>query len=354
MTDLEPKPSPPRRHPIGGVSLVKWSLKAIAGIHIMGLGAVYGVMAYKAFATLFSAPEKGISGLMLVSFLAGIPFAMGLLIGYHVKRRKLVGLAGSSTLSVLSIALVVFAAGAFLREGTICIVMALPIFFVLAILGVIFAALGSFLGWSDSPKLLSVGLIIPFMLAPIEQKLPSTTLHQTVSQTIFIAAKPTTLWQHINYPLNIQAAEIRDGLAYHIGAPLPLEARTIEGKVGGLRTLRWERGVNFKAIITSWQPNQHIAWQYKFTPDSFPPGSLDEHIVIGGHYFNLESTSYTLQPEANGTRLTIQINTSVSTNFNRYADFWARFLVNDAAKTFLQFYKTRAEQQSHIASGDQL
>jgi len=327
----------------------------IAGTGIMGLGALYGVSAYKIFALLFSAPAKGISGLMLVSFLAGIPFAMGMLISYFVKRRKLAGWVGSGTLSLLSIVLVVFAAGALLREGTVCIVMALPIFIVLAILGVICTALGSLLGLSNnSPKLLSVGLFMPFMLAPLEQRLPATTLHQTVTQSIFIAAPPATIWQHINYPLNIQKAELKDGLVYQIGAPYPMEARTLEGKVGGLRALQWERGVKFAEIITAWEPNHYIAWDYKFTADSFPPGSLDEHIVIGGHYFNMESTAYALQPEANGTRLTIQVNTSVSTNFNHYADFWARFLVTDTAKTILQFYKTRAESPSPSTLGSRL
>lgn len=354
MPNLEPKPPSPYPYTLGGVNLTLWSLKMIAGTGIMGLGALYGVSAYKIFALLFSAPAKGVSGLMLVSFLAGIPFAMGMLISYFVKRRKLAGWVGSGTLSLLSIVLVVFAAGALLREGTVCIVMALPIFIVLAILGVICTALGSLLGLSNSPKLLSVGLFMPFMLAPLEQRLPATTLHQTVTQSIFIAAPPATIWQHINYPLNIQKAELKDGLVYQIGVPYPMEARTLEGKVGGLRALQWERGVKFAEIITAWEPNHYIAWDYKFTADSFPPGSLDEHIVIGGHYFNVESTAYVLQPEANGTRLTIQVNTSVSTNFNHYADFWARFLVTDTAKTILQFYKTRAESPSPSTLGSRL
>jgi hypothetical protein len=317
-------------------------LRNLIGIGIMVLGAAYGIMGYKLFDEVFTLKATS-SGIMTYAFLGGVPFCIGLINGFLAKEQRLAGWAGNGLLPLFSTALLIFSAGAFLREGTICIVMATPILLLFAVIGAITGGVVSLLGKSKSPKLLSVGLIMPFMFAPIEQRMPPKTLHQHISQSIFIAAKPETLWQHINYPLNIQREEFRDGLAYQIGAPCPIEARTLEGKVGGLRSLRWERGVKFEAVITDWQPNQYIAWTYKFAPGSFPPGSLDDHIVIGGRYFNLESTAYTLQPEGGGTRLTIQVNTSVSTSFNHYADFWARFLIDDAAKSFLHFYKVRAE-----------
>lgn len=130
-----------------------------------------------------------------------------------------------------------------------------------------------------------------------------------------------------------------------IGVPYPIEARTIDGKVGGLRKLRWERGVEFDKVITAWMPNKRIAWNYKFWANSFPPGSLDDHVVIGGRYFDLTTTSYALIPENGGTALSIEGSTSVSTNFNWYAYFWARFFIGDAEKKILQLYKVRSERQ---------
>lgn len=136
---------------------------------------------------------------------------------------------------------------------------------------------------------------------------------------------------------------MENGIAYKIGVPYPIEARTIEARVGGKRQLLWQRGVSFEEEITDWQENRHIAWKYLFTPESFPKGSLDDHVVIGGQYFDIEDTSYTLTPERNGTRLTVQVGTRVSTNFNWYADLCARYLIGDTAETILNFYKQRAQ-----------
>ena len=125
--------------------------------------------------------------------------------------------------------------------------------------------------------------------------------------------------------------------------PYPIEARTLEPRVGGKRQLTWQRGVTFEEEITAWETNRHIAWRYRFRPDSFPEGSLDDHIVVGGRYFNLEDTSYTLTPTAEGTRLEIRVTTRVTTNFNWYASWWAAFLVDDTARAILDFYKNRSE-----------
>jgi len=283
---------------------------------------------------------------MLWAFLAGVPLAIGLLIGYVAKRRKVSGARGSAALSVAALGLFVFAAGALFREGMICIVMAAPLFLVFAVVGAIVGSIAHAIAPKGAPKLLSVALVLPFLLAPIERENLPDTRHQTTRESIFIAAKPAVVWENINFPINIHPDELKGGLAYLIGVPYPIEARTISGGVGGMRELRWQRGVTFQEEITAWTPMSYIAWKYKFGPNSFPEGSLDDHIVIGGRYFDLEATSYTLSAEAGGTRLTIEVATSVTTSFNWYAGLWSRFLIDDTAKTILRFYKRRSESRA--------
>lgn len=70
------------------------------------------------------------------------------------------------------------------------------------------------------------------------------------------------------------------------------------------------------------------------------------------HRFNLENTSYTLVPEGKGARLVLVVGTRVMTNFNWYAGFWARFLVDDTARAILFFYKNRSEAPSAWATED--
>jgi hypothetical protein len=71
---------------------------------------------------------------------------------------------------------------------------------------------------------------------------------------------------------------------------------------------------------------------------------------VGGRYFKLLTTGYTLKPEGQGTRLSIDVESSVTTSFNAYAGWCAKFLVADTAQTILEFYKKRAEHESRQAS----
>ena len=308
----------------------------------MGMGAGYGILAHTIFAQSYSHAPRGESGLMLLSFLIGIPLCIGSIAVYLLQRQKKAALGFSLLLSGASISIFVFIAGALLREGFICILMALPFL-------LFFAAIGTILSWIFSKafkgidKTLRSIIFLPFLFGAVEQQADPPALVQTIARSVQIRAAPATVWRNINFPTDIQASELKEGIAYQIGVPYPVEARTLEGRVGGKRHLIWQRGVSFEEEITAWEENRHIAWKYLFGPHSFPEGSLDDHIVIGGRYFNLEDTSYTLTPEAGGTRLDLAVTFRVSTNFNWYSGVWAKFLISDTAEAILNFYKNRAE-----------
>ncbi len=357
-SDLPYQPFPPAPPHVakpapeaGSITLIRWSIIISAYIGIIGLGGLYGVSAHKLFAQVFVVKDSTGSALMMWSFLAGVPCAIGGLCAYAAAQAKRAlkaghgdqGILGASFIASLAVAFFAFAGGALMREGAICIVMALPLFFAMGILGALIAALSAMFGAKTNKKVLGFLLLFPFAAAPFEQRGTPENAYQQVNRSVFIAASPAEIWQHINFPLDIKPIELKSGFAYKIGVPYPIEARTIEPKVGGTRQLQWERGVKFEEIITAWDENRHVAWKYKFDKNSFPEGSLDDHIVIGGRYFDLEDTSYTLTPEAGGTRLSIAVKTRVTTTFNWYAGRWAEFLIDDTAKAILLFYKNRAE-----------
>ena len=344
-------------------TLMVWSAYATVLTGIIGLGGLYGVTCYKFFAEVFSVSSRGNNALMLWSFLAGVPCAIGGLCAYLASQAKRalnasepsqtneagengVGMLSAGFLATISVAFFAFAGGALLREGAICIVMALPLFIAMAVLGAIIAVIANLFAPNTKNKLLGVMLVFPFAAAPFEQAVVPDNAYQYVNRSVFIAASPDLIWQHINFPLDIKPIELESGFAYKIGVPYPIEARTIEPRVGGTRQLQWERGVKFEEEITAWDENHFVAWKYRFNENSFPQGSLDDHIVIGGRYFDLETTSYTLTPEAGGTRLSIAVKTRVSTTFNWYAGAWANFLIDDTAKAILLFYKNRAEKST--------
>ena len=45
-----------------------------------------------------------------------------------------------------------------------------------------------------------------------------------------------------------------------------------------------------RAIVSDRREHETIHWHYQFDPDSFPPGSMDDHVAIGGEYFDLLDT----------------------------------------------------------------
>ena len=350
-------PSPPpvvpkRQSESGALTLMRWSIIICIYIGIIGAGGIYGVTAFKFFAKVFALPDSGGSSLMLISFLAGVPLAIGALCAFLASLTKQALKNGepqppfalsANIIAGISGAFFAFAGGAIMQEGAICVAMALPLFVGMAVLGAIIIGIASLFGAKTKNKVLGLMLLCPFAAAPIEQNMVPENAYQQVSRSVFIAAAPAQIWQIIHQPQDIKPAEFKAGLVYKIGVPYPLSARTIEARVGGTRESYWERGVKFDEIITAWDENRHIAWVYKFDQNSFPAGALDDHIVIGGRYFNLENTAYTLTPEAGGTRLHIAIKSRVSTTFNWYAANFAQFLIDDTADALLAFYKNRAE-----------
>ena len=100
--------------------------------------------------------------------------------------------------------------------------------------------------------------------------------------------------------------------------------------------------VHFDQVVAEWTENRHVRWTYRFDDDSFPPGALDDHVRIGGRYFDLIDTEYTLTPEdAQSTLLRIRIRYRVSTDFNWYADMVARLLIGNFEEVILRFYERR-------------
>jgi hypothetical protein len=104
-------------------------------------------------------------------------------------------------------------------------------------------------------------------------------------------------------------------------------------------------GVNFSALVTDRIEDRSITWRYRFTPDSFPKGSLDEHVKIGGQYFDLYDTTFNLEAiSGNFTELEIISHYRVTTDVNFYGVPVARFIARDFMSAILRLYKLRSER----------
>jgi hypothetical protein len=142
----------------------------------------------------------------------------------------------------------------------------------------------------------------------------------------------------------ISSDELPLSLSHLIGVPKPLEGVNQEDGAKEIRYSLWERGVNFKAEVTESIPNKYIKWNYIFDENSFPKGSMDDHVAIGGRYFDLFDTSFTLKPmNENQTKLTITANYRINSAINFYAIPASRVLGVDFVQTILGLYKHRSE-----------
>lgn len=233
-------------------------------------------------------------------------------------------------------------------EGMICAIVIVPMFALMGSLGGLAMGLVCRVTNWPKPALYSFA-VLPLLLGAIEPQLPNPELISKTSRTVFIAAPAERVWHELNDVRDIRPTEVGDAWAYRIGVPMPVAAVTEQTPEGRVRKVQWQKNVHFDEVVTDWQPLKRVEWRYRFSPDSFPAGALDDHVLIGGHYFDLRDSAYTLTPREGGTELRIDVSWRVSTRFNWYADRVAHFLLGDFSEHILRFYKVRSEAAAAAA-----
>lgn len=179
-------------------------------------------------------------------------------------------------------------------EGLVCVILAVPLFVVLGGIAGLLTGLICRVTRRSRPAVYGFALL-PLLLGGFEQRLP---LPQTVlreERVLAVAAPAAVVWQQLLSARDIQPDEMNQAWMYRIGVPLPRSAIT-ESQAGTLiRHITMGKSIHFDQVATEWVPNQHVLWTYRFTKDSFPPQALDDHVRIGGAYFNVLDTRYTLR-----------------------------------------------------------
>lgn len=239
---------------------------------------------------------------------------------------------------------VLFVLGALLinYEGLICAVVIVPLMAVEGAIGGLI--MGLVCRQTNWPKqALYSFTALPLVLGVFESNLPPAERVSNIERTTFIHAPPDEVWRQIHYARDIRPEEVDHAWAYRIGVPVPLAGVTHETPEGRVRKITMGKGVHFDQIAVEWRENRFVRWTYRFYDDSFPPNAFDDHVVIGGHYFDLQDTSYALVPRGDATELTIRVHYRVSTHFNWYADAVAQVLLGNFSDVILDFYRRRSE-----------
>jgi len=236
-------------------------------------------------------------------------------------------------------------------EGAICLIMAAVIYLPLASLGGIVT--GILLSHRERTKIHSSVfasvLALPLVCAFVEQQFSLPVSYRGAATAIDIDAPVSLVWQNIIRVPPIH--EPLDGFFYRMGFPKPVEATLSYEGVGGVRHATFERGLVFIETVDQWIPEELLSFGIRVAPDSVPPTTLDEHVVVGGRYFDVLRGTYRIERLSDQrVRLHLTSDFRLATRFNFYSGVWATFLMRDIQQTILQVIKSRCERQASTSA----
>ncbi|MDO7847807.1 hypothetical protein Q5H92_15685 [Hymenobacter sp. M29] len=314
----------------------------------IGIGLLYSLTAR------FVLGEEFIndSGLLTGSFLCITPVAIGAITAHYSpptegKWRRLVVAPFSAVMLFLFFALL------FHLEGFICIVIIGPLYLLLACIGASFYA-----GLADPQEkkndktlVVTAFALLPFLAAPLENQLSNPDSFRRIENTVIINAPPAVVWQHIIRVAPIQAHDLGHSLIDDIGFPRPVEATLTHEGVGGVRHATFERGVEFIETVDDWQPLRRLSFSIVPNTATIPPTTFDEHVIVGGRFFDVLRGTYELQPAGPGrTRLVLHSEQRLSTHLNWYAGLWTGYVMSEIQGRILAVLQRRCEAAGATAA----
>jgi hypothetical protein len=282
---------------------------------------------------------------MSAAFILAVPFSVGYISVAMRARQQPVGFWFSVGSPWVPVALVMLGCELVGWEGTICIVMITPI-------ALLFGSFGGLVARDivdpSAPKTATMSILLvallPFLLGAAEHKLPVTEDMRGVESDALIHASPEIVWANIERVRSIEPGELPRSWNRVIGFPRPIEATLSRESVGAVRHATFAGNVLFVETIDEWEPDRRLGFSIHADTKDIPPGTLDDHVTVGGPYFDVLHGEYILGPAGNGvTRLRLISRHRVSTHFNWYAHLWTDAVMRDVQHSILYVIKNRCE-----------
>jgi hypothetical protein len=310
-------------------------------------GVLYGLLARLAFSESLPIAEP-----MTFTFIFLVPLAVGYasVAGSPQDQRRAFTALLLSLAATFILLVTVLAVGV---EGLICVVMMTPVFFVMALAG---GALAIIVRKVRNRRMRATAfvmvLVLPYAAGPMEQRMPQLQTRRVVENRIRIHADAPTVWRQIIRVPAIRPEEYRTTFIHRIGFPRPIEATLSHEGVGGVREASFERGVLFRETVIDWVPERRLS--FTIAVDSIPTRTLDQHVTVGGEYFDVLDGTYEIVPVAPGeVELRLWSTHRLSTHFNGYASLWTDFVMRQIQGNILQVVRHRAEAaRSGVATVD--
>ena len=311
----------------------------IFGIPVLFLLMMRGIFGVSAWENLFQ-----VMSVTFLFLLPGIVGAMVILLSSKEKVEKRSYRILAPWVPVLIfLAITLF----FAIEGLACWIMILPVFLVVASAGGLLAGyfkLKNAKSKGGDKIYVSTLVLLPLLVAPLESMLPHPPEVYTAYTCIDIAAPPARIWPNVTRVRAIPAGQDKGWLTRFLGFPRPVKAELNYEGVGAYRTAYFTGGLQFHETVSEYENQRKMVFAIKAYPHEIPAATLDEHVIIGGKFFDVLTGTYELEQLSPTTcRLHLYSHFKLSTQFNFYASLWAGWIMKDIQQNILQVEKSRSE-----------
>ncbi|WP_342645686.1 hypothetical protein [Mucilaginibacter sp. CSA2-8R] len=318
---------------------MKYNLRKIAIVIVIPL--IFALVVH----FLFGVSNWGrLFSVMSISFLFLVPFGIGALTIYLSDVEKVKSKLYRAFMPWVPIFAFLVVTLVFALEGWACWLMALPLFLAAASLGGAVAGHYKLKKNSQENTYLTFVVLLPFLLSPLENWIGSIANVYEAYTFIDLKADKAKIWQNVTRVKAIKRQDDKGWLTSTLGFPRPVRAELNYNGVGGYRKAIFEKGLVFYEQVTDYEDLRQMRFTIKAHPYEIPSATMDEHVVIGGNYFDVLDGTYVLQKlNANTYRLHLYSHFKLTTTFNFYAAWWASWIMKDIQNNILQVIKQRVE-----------
>lgn len=269
------------------------------------------------------------------------PFIIGAVTGYIANRKRDLGAERTMLVVLMGTAIGGAALLAVALEGIVCIALAAPLGFGVAVIG---GLLGRAIavGTGSSPRQTMGAVALVPLIFVSESLMPTTTRFET-HQAIEINASPAVVWQSI---IRMDMRDEPVALPYRLGLAYPLGGDVVGEGVGALRRGEFSTGTAVERV-TEWIPDRKLAFVVEEDVPALRELSPYEHVhaphVRG--YFLTNLTSFELVPlPGNRTQLVERTSHELKLEPILYWMPLARLVIDLNNDRVLRHIRRRAEK----------
>lgn len=288
---------------------------------------------------------RDLLSVMTVSFLFFIPVAVGAITIYFSSETNARNWAYRIIVPWIPLFAFVVITLVTYTEGWACWIMVLPLFMVACSIG---GLIGGYLKIRKIERngniQISIIALLPLFLSPLENFIGTIPGTYEAYTSIDIQAADSTIWENVTRVAEIPEKQDKGYLTNFLGFPRPVKAELNYEGVGAYREAIFTNGLVFHETVSQYTHQKKMVFSIKAYPHEIPSATMDEHVVIGGKFFDVLNGTYELEKLDNKSyRLHLYSHFKMNTTFNFYASWWAKWIMKDIQNNILQVVKQRSE-----------